>query len=135
MKEYKLLKNIDLEEYRLIGSIIKLIEYYTLGNGQRVPTERLVAHWYLEEVKEEIPKWLFKAYNDFEDDKRCILWWPNGREAFNKSILDNMPKQEQQKITKKEVDNWAYVQLRYDQKEVGIRAITNFLISKWLLEE
>jgi hypothetical protein len=41
-----------------------------------------------------------------------------------------MPKQEQQKITKKEVDNWANVQLRYDQKEVGIRAITNFLISK-----
>lgn len=135
MKKYKLLKYIELRGSIDLDSIIELGGYYTVGNDEKIPTERLVAHWYLEEVKEEIPKWLFKAYNDFEDDKRCILWWPNGREAFNKSILDNMPKQEQQKITKKEVDNWANVQLRYDQKEVGIRAITNFLISKWLLEE
>lgn len=127
MKEYKLLKNIDLEEYRLIGSIIKLIEYYTLGNGQRVPTERLVAHWYLEEVKEEVPEWIESAYNYWADS------WYKDRFTFRKAILDNMPKQEQQKITMQELKNCFRWLLFPDicLEELGVR---DMLDTKWLLE-
>ena len=106
--------------------VVSLISWPLIG--ERVSISEILALWF-EPVKEETPEWIEKAY-----DYRVLAWFKD-RYTFNKVILDNMPKQEQQKITIDEIDRWAYAQLNYSEKELGIRAIVNFLISQWLLQE
>ena len=99
--------------------------YITLG--------KLLNLWF-EPVKEEVPEWIDEVIR-YVSARDRIAVSNDWKEHLKTAILDNMPKQEQQKITIDEIDRWAYAQLNYSEKELGIRAIVNFLISQWLLQE
>lgn len=111
--------------------VVSLISWPLIG--ERVSISEILALWF-EPVKEEVPEWIDEVIR-YVSARDRIAVSNDWKEHLKKAILDNMPKQEQQKITIDEIDRWAYAQLNYSEKELGIRAIVNFLISQWLLQE
>lgn len=106
--------------------VVSLISWPLIG--ERVSISEILALWF-EPVKEETPEWIEKAY-----DYRVLAWFKD-RYTFNKVILDNMPKQEQQKITIDEIDNLIDTMSRLLPSASPRSMIIGILRAKWLLQE
>lgn len=56
-----------------------------------VKFDQLKYLWF-ESIEEPKDDRIHKAYDYFENDTRCMLWWPNGRELFIEAIEKYMPR-------------------------------------------
>lgn len=85
--------------------------------------------YHFEPIEEPKREWrIHKAYDYFENDTRCMMWWPNGRELFFEAIEKHMPR-----ISKEEVKDICGHKACF-KTFASYSKIIDLLESKWLLE-
>ena len=85
---------------------------------------------YIKQIEDQPERewWIHEAYDYFEADSRCMMWWPNGRELFFEAIEKHMPK-----LTKEDVRSICDLQACF-KSFASYSKIVELLKSKWLLE-
>lgn len=109
------------------------IEWHDKGTYNK---EELLVLWF-EEVKEEVPEWIRKAYDYYQTpmparDKNNDIRYPM---KFKEAIEKYMPEHEQQKVTAKDLKGLGTIKLGWvdgDKEYVQLNTIKNLLEEKWL---
>ena len=71
----------------------RLWNYLCFREGEEDALHTEVTNWkFIKPIEEPKNDRIHKAYDYFENDTRCMLWWPNGRELFFETIEKYMPR-------------------------------------------
>lgn len=91
MKKYKLLEHIDNEEWEEIGiwDIFEIAsnDYFTFSDWKTCPISFLIREWYIEEIKEQLPK--FKVWDYVVWNKHTSFSWDIYIKIHSIHTIDN----------------------------------------------